>query len=392
MPIYPHSKGKRRVRIWSHGRKQDWIIEGTKHEAQDFETRKRLELGREAPTEHRVAMTFSDYCLIHYSPAAASHLVAAGTWRNRKYQVATLVEFFGQTRLDRFDAAIVGRFRDMRRAEKMSPSTINDDVKVLFTILNHAKASKLCPVVVPELKRLKEPKKRGLAQAWSDEEMARLLAAAAEESPAILPMLVFLANTGARKTEAVELMWRSVHFKTGQIAIEPNEEWRPKDNEARLVPMNEVLRSWLDQIRTENERRKTPSPYVFTGERFGERWAMFPQRPFDRARNTAVPPDIRELHAKKHGAGAIADCRKCRGHALQGGPNKLRHSYASHYLANGGDLYSLSQIMGHSHSRVTKLYSHMLPGALEKAAERVSFAPATGPAVNATKRAWRADA
>ena len=36
----------------------------------------------------------------------------------------------------------------------------------------------------------------------------------------------------------------------------------------------------------------------------------------------------------------------------------LRHTFASWYMMNGGDLYELAKILGHSNIRMTERYSH----------------------------------
>jgi len=389
MPVYPlGSRNKWVVRLYHHGRPLSRNVNGSKRDAQDFEATWRKELQAQDPAEERTAPEFSTFCLERYQPHAELTL-AKGTWRNRKYQVATLIEFFGETRLNKFTPQIVDQFRSRRRAENHNPTTINDDVKVLLVILNFAKDQKV-PVTVPRIKKLKEVARRGLPKAWSKEEIALLFDSCQIESPRLLPVLVFLVNTGCRKTEAVELRWSCVHFKTGQVTIEPNEEWRPKDNEPRAVPLNSALLPWLERLRAENRRREHPSEFVFTGERIEDRWATWPQLLFDRARKSAVSPEVREKHLAKH-EGELAECEECSKAALRGGPHKLRHTYASHYLGNGGDLFSLSQILGQEHARVTKLYSHMLPGALANAAERVTLSPSIGPAQLEANTKWKAE-
>jgi site-specific recombinase XerD len=51
----------------------------------------------------------------------------------------------------------------------------------------------------------------------------------------------------------------------------------------------------------------------------------------------------------------------------------MRHTYASHYIMNGGNLAELQSLLGHSSPMMTLKYAHMEPGFLEKKASIVSF-------------------
>ena len=45
----------------------------------------------------------------------------------------------------------------------------------------------------------------------------------------------------------------------------------------------------------------------------------------------------------------------------------LRHTYASHFLMNGGDILTLQKILGHSSLLVTSRYAHLSPDYLQDA-------------------------
>lgn len=53
----------------------------------------------------------------------------------------------------------------------------------------------------------------------------------------------------------------------------------------------------------------------------------------------------------------------------------LRHSYASHFMMNGGDILTLQRILGHSSINLTMRYAHLSPDHLLDA---VKFRPAAG--------------
>ncbi|WP_445364557.1 tyrosine-type recombinase/integrase [Microbulbifer sp. ANSA003] len=48
----------------------------------------------------------------------------------------------------------------------------------------------------------------------------------------------------------------------------------------------------------------------------------------------------------------------------------LRHTFASHYMINGGDLLKLNKILDHSTIEMTMRYAHLSPKHLEDAVER----------------------
>jgi integrase len=79
------------------------------------------------------------------------------------------------------------------------------------------------------------------------EEFAKLMSAC---RPAWRLLLGLATWAGLRVEEALELPWRMVDFERGRIDVIPREDWRPKDGDARTVPIvpeiYDLLRSARD--------------------------------------------------------------------------------------------------------------------------------------------------
>ncbi len=119
-----------------------------------------------------------------------------------------------------------------------------------------------------------------------------------------------------------------------------DEPWEPKNRRPREVPISDALLPWL------SGNRASPV-WVFPALRTGKRFAVWPENQFQRVQRSA---------------------------GLKGGAHTLRHTYASYFLQTKS-LAALAGVLGHSHTRVTELYAHLLPDHLEGARNAVSFAP-----------------
>ena len=334
MPVYRKDRESWKVVVKRHGTRKDWIVHGTKKDAEAFEARKRLELEAADPElDPRVVPTFSDFCVTQDRPHAEVHLKAS-TWYKRSSLLSFVMEQFGSLKLTEIHARAIDDYKKRRRGR---PQERLDQQRAAGAaiVLNFAARERKLPIADVHIRLLEETQRR--VRAWTREEVDRLLAAVRDESPELLPIVVCLLNPGMRKGEALALTWPQVDVRGREIRIWPSDEWQPKDNEPREVPISDALLPFLTA-------RRRSSTWVFPCGT-GDRWSCWPKLQFDRARERV---------------------------GLRGGPHTLRHTFASHFLARQPDIGLLAQVLGHSEESVTRLYQHMLPERLARARNVVS--------------------
>ncbi len=358
MPVYQRgrSKDKWRVRLRRDGRiVVDETVAGSRKDAEAVEALRKVELAQGRPVREAVtAPRFRDFILETFKPHAQAHLKPT-TWSKQSYILAELISHFGDIKLSALSLAMVEAYIRKRQADGVGPVTINNELRVLHRVLAHAAELGL-PVSIPKWRKLRQRSSRAVTH-WTEDEIGRLLAACATEAPDLLPILVCLANTGMRVGEALALTWEDVDLGRGVIRVQyhPEDGWSPKTDRWREVPVNDHLMPFLLRPRRSDK-------WVFPCASTGDRWSEWPQRKFDKVRKAA---------------------------GVSGGVHLFRHSYASHFLRQVPDLFLLGKVLGHSHTRTTALYSHLLPDSMARVRDAVAFGAGVSAAEAEAAVRWR---
>lgn len=228
----------------------------------------------------------------------------------------------------------------------LSPKTINDMLGMLKGMLKDAvRWQILSRNALEGLTTLRVPAKPDVY--WTEEEV-ELFLKAVKDHP-IVPVVICALNTGMRRGEICALKWDRVSLsKEGQINVTRSAGRygiveTTKTGNQRFIPMNNVVRELLV------ERRKAfKSEFVFCREDGSPLDAHHLYRDFRKAQEAAGMKQLIRFH-------------------------DLRHTYASNFMMNGGNLYDLQKILGHTMPEMTQRYAHLSPTHLAKAAEVVSF-------------------
>ena len=131
-------------------------------------------------------------------------------------------------------------------------------------------------------------------------------------------------RAGLRRGEMAVLRWKDIDFKNNQIYIAPN-----KTERHRFVPMAKDLRKAL--LSAQKRAKNAPEFVLNIGE---DRHSVYYLSAFYSKETKEKLPF------------------KC-------GLHKLRHTFASHLVQNGVDLYRVSKLLGHTSIKMTEIYAHL---------------------------------
>jgi integrase len=173
--------------------------------------------------------------------------------------------------------------------------------------------------------RYLEREEIGNLKATLDEKMYRKAGNGINETFFRLRLIVLVAlTTGMRIAEIFGLKWSDIRYQENLIAVGA----KLKGGEFRYVPMPPELAA---------EFRRYPA--VFGEER------IFPPEPGAKRERQRVDKSFTTILK-------LAGINDFRFH-------DLRHTFASWYMMNGGDLYELAKILGHANIKMTERYAKL---------------------------------
>lgn len=247
----------------------------------------------------------------------------------KKLQAFMKISFLSDITPAQLDALAVD-LKSKQRDSSKTAAGINRNIRALKTAMRQAEFWDLIP---PQnwrkVSKFKENK--GRVEFHTPAEIKQILSV----FNADWQLVVLLGcRAGLRRGEIASLKWADVDFANNQLYIAPN-----KTEKHRYVPISADLAKALQ------DTPKGKSPYVIN---VGD----------PKKRNSK---DFLTAYYSK----ATADLPfKC-------GLHKLRHTFASHLVQNGVDLYRVSKLLGHSSITMTEIYAHLAPQDLASAVKKL---------------------
>jgi integrase/recombinase XerD len=234
---------------------------------------------------------------------------------------------------------------DEEKTVGLSPVTANTRLKTLRVFFNYLESEGVLGVnPMAKLKKVTEDDEA--VQVLSVDQLRRLLAAPNQRRFSGFRdyvLMHLLLDTMLRINEALSLTVNDVDFATNTITVRGEVA---KNRHSRFVPMQKVTAKLVRELVEENKEWNTPWLFVAN---YGE--------PLDQNHFRHRLKGYAEL-------AAVTDRRVS--------PHIFRHTGATLFLQNGGDLRHLQMLLGHRDLRMVLRYTHLDTDALRNQHERYS--------------------
>lgn len=214
------------------------------------------------------------------------------------------------------EGATLDHFVTLRRYDGAADTTINAELRIWRAALNYKSAG-----LGASIKLLREERK--LPTILGPGLSIALFSAVGGNLRVRLSMILALF-AGLRHGEIQHLRWMDVRHS--EIHVVPQADWSPKNHAERVIPMHTRVRVDLDWFQP-NEAPKAEEKIIGTADLYAPIAAAF-------RKAGLVRPD---------GEG-------------REGLHMLRRTFASNMLANGADINTVRELMGHADLATTQRY------------------------------------
>jgi integrase len=247
------------------------------------------------------------------------------TRKGYEKKVNALKKHFAGRTLQEVGPKEISKFVAERLAAGVKEATTNRDRAILSKLFNWAISSNFYGGENPVRKVKRFVESPGRTRFLTAEEAGKLVA---QVSDHLRPVVVTALHTGGRLWEILSLRWEDVDLERGVLYFD---QQNTKSKKQREVPIDSVLDAVLRERRKKIFLGGDAREFVFT--RLGNRLRNV-RTGFEKARERAGLGDEVTFHT-------------------------LRHTFASWFMINGGDVYRLQKYLGHSTLTMTQRYAHL---------------------------------
>lgn len=223
----------------------------------------------------------------------------------------------------------------------LKPKTVTNILVLLTTMLNVAGEIQW----IDRVPKIRKPKvghrESEFTYLRNGDEIRRFLLAAKETDEVAFRLFSFAIYTGCRAGECAGLCWSDIDFDKRLILIQRSYTSLTKNYEIRYIPILDpllpILREW---------RLMNPGDIVFPN-RYGGMIGKSARILQETLKRVLLMAGFSKVNEQNHYITF----------------HDLRHTFASHWMMSGGDLFKLQRILGHKSIEMTQRYSHLAPDA-----------------------------
>lgn len=309
----------------------------------------------ERETRHRYGyqgkISFSQACQIWLENHSKIRKAPSCYEMDRRLIESRFIVSFGDVDLEKITPEGVEAYISRMLAEGLKPPTVNRHLQTLRAILNYyVKKRRLLfnPVSLVGLL----PESDAHFDYLSLDEASQFLEFASGKYRTrnrwVYRFYLLALQTGLRWGEVVGLKWDRVDFRNKQIIVSRSycriSKQVRETTKGRKIRHVGITSSLNPELRIQYEETGSSQGLVF-------------------ARILDIKNFKRDHFEKDLGEAGI---RRIRIH-------DLRHTFASHFMMNGGNLYDLQKLLGHSDIETTERYAHLSPAHVVSKTELVAI-------------------
>jgi len=255
-----------------------------------------------------------------------------------------LLPAFGKMKLSDIGVVEIDEFRAQK--SHLSRKTVSNILTLFISIMNLAKEQRC----IAEIPRITKPKISKLSKNFrylkTEDEIDKFLNAARTEGEIVHGLYAVAIYTGLREGELAALTFDKIDLEKRLIKVDRSFNGPTKSNETRFVPILNPIYSFLLEWKVKNDL-----PWVFPNQKGNMQHpsARIFQEVLHRVLEKAAFPMVK-IEGKEKRYICFHD---------------LRHTFASHWMMSGGDVFRLKEILGHADVSMTMRYSHLSPHVYE---------------------------
>ena len=306
---------------------------------------------QEPPPPAPTVATLIERFLTEYSRPKIKDLTSYRTHARKNLRRA--LPLLGSRRADAVTPHDIARLRDAL-GRSHAPASVRVTLATMAAMYAWAQRQG----IVPEnpLRGVERPAATSSLDFFSHDEVERILKLAHERAEngtlrrKLLAACAHLAiHTGLRKGELLGLRWQDIDFHTRRLTVARSYNGTPKSGNPRPLRLPSacipILQAW-----------KKECPITPAG-------LLFPVI-------GGTDASMHNTHAKL-GLPRLLQAAGCRVPAHPW--HALRHTFASHFIMQGGNILTLQKILGHSDVKMTLVYAHLAPEFLAEEMDRLKF-------------------